>query len=367
MLRKLNFFIFLFIALLSLSALTIIRYLEVSGVFPTFLTYSDIYALEKKVRIPLPFIKKNIEYPILTAIFIELMGILGKSKESYFLFNAFFLILAYVLASFLLYKIIPKKDRKKLLIFWTITPSSILFTVYNWDILGILFTLFSFYLFERKKDILASLFLLLGVCVKIFPVIFLFPILFKRKFKEKIKIILTFLFGFLLLNIYFILTDFQSWLYPYLFQISREPNIDSFWGIISSIFSINPVVINLLSLFSFLLVYCLTLWKFRKKSYIEICFLAFLTFLIFGKIFSPQYILWLLPFFVLSSYSNKNLFYLLEASNAIVFFSVMIWYFSFQANFIFWILLGSVLLRHLALIKICSNLFSFKINFREKV
>src|SRR3989338_6081699 len=326
-----NFLVFLIIIFIisSLFCFTV-KYLGMKEVIPWFIGYSDISPFNKIALQPgLPYIDKDVEYPAITGLFIHLTG-LGKTKENYFLLSSFFLVLFGLLTLITLYKLVLEKgiDKKRLIIFFAAAPSILFFMIYNWDLIAIFFTVLSLYFFRQKKDVSAAIFLSLGFNAKLFPILLLPIMLLKRDSIIKwVKIIFSFFITSIIVNIYFIIKNFDGWLFFYTFNSLREPNPDSMWGIIYRFSGIEIKLIGLISLVLFLIFYLFIIFYYRKKNIYYLGAASILLFLIFNKVFSPQYILWLLPFFILIPKLNKISFYSLEISNLIVLFSILPWIF----------------------------------------
>lgn len=323
----------------------IFRYQDLSGTVPKYLGYNDINTLYEKPQEPgLPYINKVIEYPVITGLFIQTMSWLGQTKEFYFILNHALLLLFGIITTYILYRILPLKDRNRLVLFWVLAPSMIVFLVYNWDIIPVMLTVLSIYFFQNKKEGLSSMSLALGFSAKFFPVLFLIPLLIKGK--NKVRILGVFILSFLVVNGYFMLLNFQGWWGTYPYHIERTANYDSVFGLLNyAVPNLDPAIVTIFSLGGFLLVYFLVLWKRADRSFLELCFLSILVFLIFNKVFSPQYLLWLLPFFVLLGV-RKKFFYGLGFSNLLVFFLVMAWYFTGIGITLFWAISLFVIIRH---------------------
>ena len=162
--------------------------------------------------------------------------------------------------------------------------------------------------------------------------------------------LIIFFISFFVVNSYFILNNFEGWLNIYTFHSGRLPNPDSVWGIIFSLFPrMNVEFINTFTLVTFSVLYFIIILKKRKDSLINLWFVSLLLFLVLNKVFSPQYTIWLLMFFVLSNKFSKTTFYSLEISNAIVLFSILYWFTLKEAIFIN-ISHITVLIRHAILI-----------------
>ncbi|MEM5798524.1 MAG: hypothetical protein QXP39_00550 [Candidatus Aenigmatarchaeota archaeon] len=310
---------------------------ELFSEIPGLVRYTDIGQFQKIAVDPsLPYVNKLIEYPVLTGLFIHVMGQLGGEKW-YLILSLTVLSVFAIITSFVLYKIaiLKKIDKKYLIIFWVLAPSFIWFLFYNWDIIAVMFTAIALYLSERKKFTCASVFLSLGFCAKFFPILFLLPLFLGKSRNHIFKILITFISVFLAINLGFMIINFSGWWNIFNFHFSRGPNPDSIWFIPIALSPVNRNIISILT-FSFIgIFYFLILIKYRFVSYAKLCFLLLLIFILFNSVFSPQYLLWLLPFYVLFRPSLK-FFYSLEIVNiAILFFITYHYTFYKQIGFYF--------------------------------
>ena len=317
---------------------------------PWQIVYSDVLGFFEKASAPLSYLDKQIEYPVLTGLLIHFTGLLGQDRLVYYWLTAFFLVLFAVIATYFLYKLVPEESRARLLINWVFAPSMLVFLVYNWDLLTLLFVILAFYSMSKDMDYQAAAFLALGVSSKLYPVLYLIPLLLKKNnFKYWMSIIGVFLATALLLNGAFMILDFEGWSYFLELNKLRNSNPDSIWTIARFFFQgLDVPTINLLSFWMFAISYFIFIWKFRNSATITLCFGVTLLFLLFNKVFTPQYLLWLLPFFVLLSV-QKKWFYALEFSNLGALFSILPWFFIEQNIFYFYLSTPFVITRHLML------------------
>lgn len=321
---------------------------------PLQIFYSDVAGFFNLASAPgLPYLEKNIEYPPIIGFFIHLMGQLGKSQFGYYLLTVSFLILFAVLATYFLYKIAEEKDRKRLVYFWAFTPSMLIFLTYNWDIIALLLVIIAFYFIKQNRYSAASIFLALGASAKLYPIFYLPILLLKAKDSaERIKIILVSGFTLLAVNLPFMIMNFSGWSHFLNLNSARNSNPDSIWTIARFFFrSLTIPEINFISLALFLSGFCFLLWKFRGESFLKLCFGATILFLLFNKVFTPQYLMWLLPFWVLlpELKLDKKLFYFLEFSNLAVLFSILPWFFVEKNINYFYLSTPFVIFRHVSL------------------
>lgn len=357
--HDLRFYIFLIIGVGIISAF--FHGLGLSTLLPWNVVYSDALGFFEKAAAPgFPYLDKLIEYPVLTGIFIQFMEIIGRSRAGYYLFTAAALISLGALATYFLFQIIPEHRRKRFFTYWIFAPSMFIFLVFNWDIIAILFTVIAFYFMQKNKNYYASFFLAMGFCSKFFPILYLAPLLLKQKStKEWFKIIAVFLGSIFLVNIFFAVSNFEGWSYFFTLNSIRNSNPDSIWTLIRLYgYNFSITQINFISLFLFSSSYLLVMARFRKAPIEILCFIATILFLLFNKVFSPQYVLWLLPFFVICPIQIKKFFYTLEFSNLIAFFAILPWFFTKNTNY-FYISAPFVLIRHISLIFILIKAINF--------
>jgi uncharacterized membrane protein len=292
--------------------------------------YSDIQKFyDIAVQPGIPYVDKMIEYPVLTGLLIHVAALAGQSYAGYYLVTSIILISSAVVATWFLYKTSPGNNLLELFIYWVLAPSMFVFLIYNWDMLAVLFVVIALYFVKRDRVCCASLFLALGFCSKLFPLLFLLPLLMtRRRPAEWLKIAGVFAGTALIINGPFMLLNWEGWYHFVSFNSQRNPNPDSIWGILSAAApQLTAAQINAISLVTFAAGYLFVLWRFRQESTVRLCFFALLVFLLCNKVFSPQYTLWLLPFFVLLPMSRKwLLFYAVEISNVPAFVTITYYY-----------------------------------------
>jgi uncharacterized membrane protein len=308
----------LIIAFISYTLSFIIKVLAVKGIIPWNIGYSDTACYFFEVNHKIPYFTFDMGYPVIIGALVYLAS--RFNLAFYLTFHYIVFLFCLVVSTFYLYKlsIKMKTPSKYLFIFWAFSISFFLFSFFNWDIIAVMFSLMALYYYKEQKDVLATIFAGLGFATKIYPILFLFPVLLNKKFLDWLKIGIIFVLTYLVTNIYFIIRSFSGWYYFYQANNLREPNPDSIWGIIYRLFpkfsisSINLTTLILLASSYFIL--CIL---FRKKDFILLSFAATILFILFNKVFSPQYILWILPFLALYG-SNIILFRALEFTNLIV-------------------------------------------------
>lgn len=313
----------LIILVILVSTISFLRsFLGLIGIVPWHIGYSDIFnedRIKPATAFQIPYLEKPIEYPIITGFFIYLMWFFGKNLLGYALLSYLFLTSFAVITALFLYRLcqLLKVNDNRILQFFVFAPSLLFFSVFNWDIMAVMLMVVSIYYFHKNKYGLASFMLALGFNAKLFPAVILPFMLLKTNNKHRITIVLVFLLTFLALNLYFITSSFDMWKLTYSAHAIRNPNTDSIWHLTG----LQKNIVNLLSSGLFLLFYTLLVIHHKKFDLAALGTLSISGLLALTKIFSPQYILWMLPFFVLLPYLGKWIFYGLELTNIIVFFS----------------------------------------------
>ncbi len=342
--------------------------------------YSDVLGFYERAAAPgFVYISKPIEYPVLTGLFIEGAARIGGSRAGYYATNAFVLLGFAVAATYLLYRMTPEQERGRLWRYWIFAPSMFFFATYNWDLMAVFFSVAAFYVIAphygesprtdadqtqtlRKQRLgLAAFFLALGFAAKFYPVLYFIPLLLAAvTWKERVKLVAIFGATALAVNLPFMFANFDGWSYFFTLNSVRNSNPDSIWTILRFFFSdaaVGVPAINAISLVLFAGAYTWVMVRFRKAPMLWLCFTATLLFLITNKIFSPQYVLWLLPFFVLLPSVKNWQFYGLELANIAVFFSILPWFFFGHNMFYFYLASPFVILRHVALVGIAATLY----------
>lgn len=216
----------------------------------------------------------------------------------------------------LLYQI---RSERKYLAFLMFLPASLYFTHNRYDIVPVLFTVMSVALLLRGRFQLASFTLAVSVMFKWYPVVLL-PVFLAYSYSTDKRLdwrmILTFglTVGLIALPT-LLLVGLDGFLVPYLFHLGRGVNRESIVFLvevfmISAGFFTPPVkfvVYNLFLLLQVGLPFSAFLLKVRGKSnLLAWSTAAILSFMLFAKYYSPQWLLWILPFLILRAATRRD-------------------------------------------------------------
>jgi uncharacterized membrane protein len=302
------------------------------------LCYSDIVPLlstEQLTGNRLPFIQRCLEtggqcdeYPVLTMYFMRVAAWVGGSTTAgFFTANAILLwVCAAAIATFL-YMLGGKA------LWFALAPTLLIYGFMNWDLFAVALATGALVAFARRRDGLAGVLLGLGAAAKFYPAMLALPLIAQRLHDREpdsaIRIGWATAGTWLLVNLPFAVASPSSWSTFFRFNSTRPPDWDSLWFIGCKHLNVTAVCgpghvsrVNLASLVVFASMFALVwLWKQRREPNFARWSLAFpmiVLFLLSNKVYSPQYGLWLLPFFALGAV-NLPTFVVFEAADVAVF------------------------------------------------
>lgn len=244
-----------------------------------------------------------IEYPVLTGMFMWASSLPVQDADGWFRLSALLLAPFAVLIAYLLTQM---SGRRALL--WAAAPALVLYAFHNWDLLVVTASVTGFWLWWKRKFGWAGLLFGIGAALKMYPILFLAPLVLDRLHAGDRKNAIVGggagIGGVLAANLPFMLWNWQGWLATYAFHKQRGPNFDTIWYLGWPNWM--PDRVNLVSggltvlFFLGCLVAGVALARGRRRfPFLQVCAALLATFLLWNKVHSPQYTLWLLPFFVL--------------------------------------------------------------------
>jgi hypothetical protein len=263
------------------------------------------------------------EYPQIPTYFFGLLYILIPGEKNsifaYLLFSSYF-VLAMLIVLFALidqlYRVLP--DRKYLA-FLFLLPAPLYYTFNRFDILPAYLCLLSFVLVARKQWGLASVILAVATLTKWYPVLLLPAYLaycFHSEGRINWRMILLFSVTCLLILLpTLLLGGLDALLVPYRFQGVRglEPlSLPAMIGRLQEAISDQPIVERYYILgFLFLQGIAALIALFaridRIEKLVQWCILIISLFVLFARIYSPQWLVWILPFLILAARDKIDL------------------------------------------------------------
>lgn len=278
----------------------------------------------------------RMEYPVGIFAFVKfsyvLTGLIFSRQFNYFQFmlvNSFLLSLFAFGTLWLILSMISTlfpEERSihiRLLWFFVFAPTMLHLALHNYDFPAIFFMFLSIYYYFREDEVFSSVYLSLGAAIKLFPALLL-PLMLLKRWKSAKVIIPVFISVWLAMNIPAMVVNFRDWIFPYLWQAERTPPPCESLGYWSHMY-----LGKMGSLLLFVVVYLVALIIFHRGGKKDstgdspreflmqaACLLGI--FFVFNKIYSPQYMLWLLPFFVFAPGIPIFLFWFLDLGNVAV-------------------------------------------------
>jgi uncharacterized membrane protein len=255
-----------------------------------------------------------VEYPVIMGAVMWATSWLAPggshSLRDYFDFNAILIALLFIFSVFVVWKIRPEYAYLSAL-----SPGVIAALYINWDLWGIVTMLLAIYYFDRRKQGLSASLLAISIATKIFPVFLILPIVFILWRRDNVRAVLKYLLTtslvWLAINAPVMLTTPKGWWHFYKLNLDRGSD----WGSLRyslSLLGLHIKLLNYLTATSLLLVLvAMVLFLLEIKStptLAEVSFILLAATLCIGKVYSPQYVLWLVPLAVIAIRERSQLF-----------------------------------------------------------
>ena len=259
-------------------------------------------------------VQHPVEYPALTGLVMWLISFLVTPTPTvyvdYYRITAAFQIILLAISAFFIFKIAGKKYG-----FYFILAPAVLYSLNrNWDIWAIAAMLLAIYLFEKKKFQLSAILLAVSIATKFFPIVLMLPILIiflrNKQLRLFIRYALTTAVAWVVINLPFVLINYEGWAYFYKFSAERGLGSASFFEITSIVVpsitfsSIHFYILNILALV------VVTIYFAKLKSVPTLAATSFFVmfgFILFNKQYSFQYVIWLSVLAVLTfSYLKRE-------------------------------------------------------------
>lgn len=253
------------------------------------LAYSDIYRLYAERGLwshPIPYVQARIEYPVVTGLFMWAASYAPGANWD-FVASAVGLWLAGLVALYALRRIAP-------LTYWWLaaTPLLFIFSLLNWDVLGIAFLVVGLWMVRDRRWGAAGVALALGTCAKLFPIVYL-PFLIARLYRDRDSAHLRQLVGWfvavcVVLNVPFAISGYHNWTFFLSFNAARSGV--GIIGLVGQNVKVEDTVIAAAVLIAMFVGIRAVL---RGGSVERAAVITFVVFLLLNKVYSPQYTLWL--------------------------------------------------------------------------
>lgn len=279
--------------------------------------YSDILSFwfRHSSEIGPPYISFPFEYPPISGFLTYISMILGKDLERYYFIFSIFIFIFYIVLVESVRSIISEKDGmdELIIIFLAVSPSMILYMVYNFDVIFISLVILSLLLLKAKRLRWSAIALGASALAKFMSFILL-PVIvpYIEGKRDRVAYIALSVGLFCFVNV--VLYVLSPTVFPQTYLHHAEWGLEDSWLIY--LFP-DENTWNTAKLMSFILMAYALLKVYLSKvgNLYERCFMAFTAFLLTNYVFTPQMLLWLLPFFAIMGWIPWP-YFIMEFANA---------------------------------------------------
>jgi uncharacterized membrane protein len=275
----------------------------------------ELYGLRDMQHHPFPYVHGDLvdgqlvggalEYPVLTGLFAWFPALLVSDDGHYLELTAALLAPFSLLTVWLLGRMTGRRA-----FYYALAPPLLWYSFHNWDLLVVCATVGAIYAWWRGRYLWAGAWLAVGASLKFWPLLLALPLVLDRLAvgdrRGAGRAAAAFLGVLVAVQLPFVIASPHGWWAPYAFQKERAADDTAnsiwFWGFPQlSTNDLNHIVPALL--LAGTLVACVVGW-FRARvegafPFVQVCGAVLVLFMVTGKVHSPQYALWVLPFFCL--------------------------------------------------------------------
>lgn len=258
----------------------------------------------------LPGDMEYLEYPVLTGLFMQVAswlnladGSLQNQEQVYWLINAGMLMICTAVIAVCVARTHRHRPWDALLL--ALAPAFALTATINWDLLAVALTAAAMLMWSRGRPLAFGILLGLATAAKLYPVLLLGPLFLlcwrAGKWREFATAALGAAGAWLVVNLPVMLLAPEGWKKFYTFSQERQIDFGSFWLIITQRTgeSIEVETVNtyatLLMILACVGIAVLTLCAPRRPRFAQLALLVVAAFILTNKVYSPQYVLWLIP------------------------------------------------------------------------
>jgi uncharacterized membrane protein len=256
----------------------------------------------------------QVEYPVLTGAVMYLTaklvpsdGTPAERSKWYFDINALGVALAAAVAVAATVALSGRRPWDAAIV--ATAPVLALSATINWDLYAVAFLALGMLAWARERPLAAGVLIGLGAATKFYPLFALGPMLVlclrAGRMREFWAMLVAAVCAWGMVNVPIMLADFEGWARFYRLSEERGAGFSSIWFVLSQ--QGHPVPEDRLNLVAGTLfavccvaVAVLALAAPRRPRLPQLVFLVVAAFLLTNKVYSPQYVLWLLPLAVLA-------------------------------------------------------------------
>ncbi len=284
--------------------------------------YTDIYPLyfaEGLSSGKVPYLDHHVEYPVIIGAVMQAAAWVVRSTANPFTRGlAYFDVTVALLAIFLIAGVLataycagPARRWTALLV--AFSPALVLSAFINWDLIAMGLMMMALAAWAARRPVLAGVLLGLAVATKFYPVVVLWPLFLLCLRAGRLRAfwitVGSAAAAWLAVNVPVAIVAPQGWARFYVFNSQRGADWGSIWFFFQhmqwpGIDTSSVPALNLLSLGTFAVacaaIAVLALAAPQRPRLAQLIFLTTAAFLLTNKVWSPQYVVWLVPLVVLA-------------------------------------------------------------------
>ena len=281
-----------------------------------------------------------LEYPVGTGLFMYFASVITgwvsslypNGYRAFFDVNIVLLFIPFVITVIATALTKPKDPWRAAMIVFA--PTMILGATINWDLIPIALVSLGLLFWSRNQPIATGIFFGLAIATKFYPIALLFGFILlawrTRQWKATIQLLIATVLAFLTVNFPFAFANFDGWFHFYQFNFARAIDFGSFWYAITLIGlpTIPEDLLNVGATIAFV-VLLIAITVLVKKApatpeIAQVLFLILAAFVITNKVYSPQYVLWLVPLAVLARPNWRD--FLIWQTGEVIYFAAIWWF-----------------------------------------
>jgi uncharacterized membrane protein len=217
---------------------------------------------------------------------------------------------------------------------FALSPALLLTGMINWDLIAVVFVAGALWAWSRDRPLLTGIMIGLGTATKLYPLFLLGGLIVicwrKRRWSDLAMASVATASAWMIANLPALVTGPEQWRHFWSFNSDRGADLGSLW-LVAQQMSGHAISAHTINVWSWLLfgawcvgVLVVGLLAPRTPRFAQLGFLIVAGFLIVNKVYSPQYVLWLLPLAVLARPRWRD--QLIWQASEVLYFAGVWWY-----------------------------------------